>query len=370
MAPREFASPQEVSEEVARRGLPANFCHVPFAALILEPDGRVGSCRIKGTEFPVGNLNESTLEEIWNGPRIRQWRREFLNGDVKMCRKEVRHTRCHTCAEYNELLPEVEATEYQTRPPLRLALNFNGHCNLECQMCHIWKEPNGLYDARGWWDQAEKWVGGIQELELLSGEPFIQKDTYRLIDLVAERNPSCRWSITTNGHWRLTDGIRRALDKIRFKHLIVSLDSLNPTTYSKIRKLGRLEVPLANLDRLLEYDQSRIERGLGPLNIYLSFLIQRDNWRELGDFHEFAKRKGTRIFRIFLYEPRKHSLLSLRLAERERIVEHYIHELSYDQLIHSRRAFLPLLDSLPALARARLLLDFQRRISEEGEVGA
>src|SRR5579885_2048245 len=60
---RPFSSAKQVTEEVTRRGLPATFCHVPFTALILEPDGRVGSCRVKGTEFSVGNLKTQTLEE-------------------------------------------------------------------------------------------------------------------------------------------------------------------------------------------------------------------------------------------------------------------------------------------------------------------
>lgn len=363
MSSRHFSSSKEVSEEVASRGLPPNFCHVPFVSLILEPDGRVGSCRIKGTEFPVGNLNTETLEEIWNGPKIREWRREFLSGNVQMCKKEVRHTRCHTCPEYNSLLSEVVPSEYQVQPPRRLALNLNGHCNLECRMCHIWKEPNGLYHSRGWWKQVEGWIDGIHELELLSGEPFIQRDTYKLIDLVSEKNPECLWSITTNGHWKLTDSIRASLDKIKFKHLIVSLDSLEPETYRKIRKGGELSIPLSNLDRLLEYDETRLARGLGGLNIHLSFLIQKDNWHEIGAFHDFAKRKKTDIFRIFLYEPEVHSLLSLTEEEREKIVEHYFTKLTYEQLTSSRRAFLPLLDSLAPLARAYLLSEFRNRIS-------
>src|SRR5471030_591488 len=96
---KQFSSAQEVLKEFSNLGLSPKFCHVPFVSLILEPDGRVGSCRVKGTEFPVGNLNTHTLEQIWNGPRIRQWRREFLSGDVQMCGTEVRYKGCNTCPE-------------------------------------------------------------------------------------------------------------------------------------------------------------------------------------------------------------------------------------------------------------------------------
>jgi cyclic pyranopterin phosphate synthase len=327
---------------------------------MLEPDGRVGSCRVKGTEFPVGNLNKNTLEEIWNGEFIRQWRREFLSGEVQKCSKEVRHSRCHTCPEYNALLPYVEAKEYQTKPPLRITLNLNGKCNLECKMCHIWAEPNGLYDKNGWWDQVAEWVKSVKEIELLSGEPFIQKDTYRLMDSISVTNPECLWSITTNANWKLNDKIRSTLDKIKMKHLIVSIDSLDPEIYSKIRKNGNLAQLLQTVEDLLEYDQDRMARGLGSLNMHVVFLVQQDNWHELKSFHEYASTRKVDLFFIFLYEPAQLSLHALPETEREKILLFYLQTLSREQLNRSRKIFLPLLDSLSPLARSNCLIEFQK----------
>ena len=59
-----FSSPQDVADEFVRRDLPERFCHMPFSTLLLEPDGHVGGCRLKGTEFEVGNLKTHTLDEI------------------------------------------------------------------------------------------------------------------------------------------------------------------------------------------------------------------------------------------------------------------------------------------------------------------
>ncbi len=360
-----YSSARDVAAEFEARALPKNFCHVPFAALILEPDGRVGSCRMKGTEFTVGNLNDNTLEEIWNGPTLRQWRREFLSGDVKMCKSEVRYKGCNTCPEYNSLLPSIDPSEVQTKSPLRIALNLNGKCNLECRMCHIWKEPNGLYDKNGWWDQVAGWVKTVHEIELLSGEPFIQKDTYRLIDSISESNPDCLWTITTNANWKFNDHVRRALDKIKFKHLTVSIDSLDFETYPKLRKNGDLAQLLETVDRLIEYDKTRIARGLGSLNIHVCFLVQKDNWQEMARFHEYGAAKGVDHFLIFLFEPLDYSLLSLSEAEREEILRFYTRTLSREHLNLSRKVFLPLLDSLSPLAKAEHLLEFQRRLSDK-----
>jgi MoaA/NifB/PqqE/SkfB family radical SAM enzyme len=162
--------------------------------------------------------------------------------------------------------------------------------------------------------------------------------------------------------------MRAMLDRIKFKHLIVSIDSLRPETYAEIRRGGTLKVVLENLDLLIEYDRDRVRRGLGSLNIQAAFLIQKDNWDELAAIHDFGIHKNIKVFRIFLYEPTEHSLLSLTEQEREEILDHYLASLSQKQLESSRRILLPLLESLPRVSRARYMLELSQRLSP-AEVG-
>jgi len=355
-------SPQEIQKEFALRGLPDDFCLVPFSTLILEPDGQVGSCRHKGSDFSVGSIMERSLLEIWNGPGLRSWRREFLKGEVQTCKTETRHRACHLCPRYNTLFPLVSPAEWQSAPPLRLGLNLNGHCNLRCRMCHVWKKPNGLYSEPRYWSQLEALLPHVREVELLSGEPFVQKDTYRLIDLISRINPACQWTITTNGHWKFNQRIEAALDKIPVKNLIVSLDSLNPQTYALIRG-GSLEVVLKNLELLVQYDRRRIQKSLSSLGLKINFLVQKDNWAELAGFHEFGKAQKLEVFRTFLYEPLEFSLLSLSQSEREGILETYLASLSGELLGHSMRILVPLIDSLPKLAQCEYWLKL-RNVAE------
>ena len=342
---------KEVLQEYQKLGLPQKFCSVPFTTLLLEPDGLVGACRQKGCEFPMGRLQDNTLEEIWNGEKIRQWRREFLEGKPKICAREVRHFNCHSCPEYNSLLPDVEISEVQNKMPSRIAFNLNGKCNLECKMCHVWQKPNGFYDSIEFWETLPHLVKDLKEIELLSGEPFIQKDTYKLIDQISELRPTCQWVFTTNANWKLTDYVKEKLDKIKIRNLIVSLDSLVPENYEKIRKKGNLDLALSNLDDLMAYEKDRIARGLSPLNIKINFLVQKDNWRELGSFQDFRVQKGVEIFRTFLYEPFEHSLLSLPENERVEILEYFLTHLTKEQT--AMRVILPLLDSVHPIYRAQ-----------------
>lgn len=342
---------KDVVNEYKKIGLTEKFCTVPFTTILLEPDGLVGACRQKGCEFPIGKLQDNTIDEIWNGESIKRWRREFLEGKPVTCAKEVRHIQCHTCPEYNYLLPHVELSEVQTRKPSRIAFNLNGKCNLECQMCHIWQKPNGFYDQIGFWEKLEELVTDLQEVELLSGEPFIQKDTYKLIDQISNLRPSCRWTITTNANWKLTDFVKEKLDKIKIRNLIVSLDSLVPQNYQKIRKKGNLELALTTLDDLMAYDKDRIARGIGTMNIRVNFLVQKDNWQELGSFQEFKNRKGVEIFRTFLLEPFEHSLLSLPESGKQEVLDYYLENLKPEQM--NLRIILPLLDSVHPIHKAQ-----------------
>lgn len=342
---------EDVLREYQKQGLPEKFCSVPFTTLLLEPDGKVGGCRQKGCDFPMGNYFEQPLKDIWNGEKIKQWRREFLEGKPAICSREVRHYQCHSCPEYNSLLSEVDKSEVQSRMPSRIAFNLNGKCNLECQMCYVWKKPNGLYDKTDFWQRLDSITENLKEVELLSGEPFIQKDTYKLIDIISEKKPDCRWIITTNANWKLTDYVRSKLDKIKFRNIIISLDSLTPEIYTKIRKKGDLQLALSTLADLQNYEKDRIKRGLSPLGIRINFLVQKDNWHELGSFQKFRVEHNVEIFRTFLYEPFEHSLLSLPLEEREKILSFYKRTLHFDEV--SLRVILPLLDSVSPIFKAQ-----------------
>ncbi|OFZ21446.1 MAG: hypothetical protein A2X94_08025 [Bdellovibrionales bacterium GWB1_55_8] len=345
----ESRSAESTRKKLLVKGLSPNFCLVPFTTLTIEPDGHLGCCRQKGSQFSIGNLHTQSLAEAWNGDPLRRWRREFLEGSPQTCRSEIRHSSCNLCPDYNSLLDAIDPREIQPGPPLRLGLNLNGKCNLRCRMCVVWKQPNGIFDRLDLQSSLEPHIKTLREVELHSGEPFIQKDTYRLISWISDHNPECLWTITTNAHWRLSGRIEEHLDKIRFKNLIISIDSLDAATYAKIRQGGRLGTVMKNVNLLRDYNSRRVARGQGTMNIRANFLIQQDNWSELPQIFDFERKTGIDCFRTFLYEPRRFSLLDLPSSEREAILTFYETALSPQQIRGSFRILLPLIDSLPRI---------------------
>src|SRR5690606_32238580 len=217
----------------------------------------------------------------------------------------------------NKLLSDIELNEIQTTPIRKLTANFNGKCNLQCQMCDIWQKPNGLYDEINFWEPAKKNIFPfLKEIDMLSGEPFIQPDTYRLIDEVTKVNTSCQWTITTNAHWKLSDKIKADLDKIYIKNIIFSVDSLDKDTYYKIRYPGKLDFVLENIDKFIEYNNSRPIRGQNTISLVLNFLVQKDNWKEVSNVIDYCEKKGIIPFITFLYVPNEFSVLDFATEKR------------------------------------------------------
>jgi radical SAM protein with 4Fe4S-binding SPASM domain len=66
-----------------------HFCSMASNYVKIEPDGRVFPCCRGPRELEMGNTNEQSLQEIWNGPKYREFRRRMNAKDYP----EV----CSTC---------------------------------------------------------------------------------------------------------------------------------------------------------------------------------------------------------------------------------------------------------------------------------
>lgn len=365
-----FHTPSEIQKMFVERGLPKNFCIVPFTNLIFNPGGHVSVCRQKGTDHTVGHLDRNTVDQIWNNDYMQRWRQEFLSGHVQICASEQLHHACHLSASNYHFFDETESYDIQQKELLKITANFNGKCNLKCKMCHIWSMENDFYKEENFWQEADvRFFPHIKELEMLSGEPFIQKDTYKLIERVSSVNSNCLWSFTTNGHWKLTSSISEKLDKIHIKNIIVSVDSLQEKRFADIRRGGSLDFLQQNLETLILYEKKRIERGLSELGITIHFLAMRENFDEAIDILKFCKSKGLRHTLRLLNVPDELSALNLPYEERKKIVVSYVEKCGFENLTKSSRILIPMIESLTDIDRASVLMTmYDKKLSHARSV--
>ncbi|HEX4925494.1 MAG TPA: radical SAM protein [Bdellovibrionales bacterium] len=329
-----------------------NFCYYPFSQLLLQPNGTISPC-CWSQNVAVGQAPQDSLAGAWNGERMRALRREFLAGKPVTCKREMSHIGCHRFSR-RPYRAELSLTEVQERPPARLDLRLNGQCNLECVMCDVWKQPNGLYDrTRFWADGPTELFPHLKELSVLGGEPFIQKDTYRLIDEVSACNPACTWAFVTNGSYTFNRAIRERLDKISIRWIQLSLDSLNAETYSRIRKGGTFAKTLETLEALHGYQRERQQAGRA-FRLYISMCVQKLNWREMPGLAKFALERELPLIFQFAYRPAAESLLGLSETERREImwfIRDEVHPICGPEA--AKPVWAPLRDSLRAPGSAR-----------------
>lgn len=295
----------------------SDFCSIPFLQLQLNPLGNVSACCFSG-EHKVGSVQESSLEEIWNNSEMQKWREEFITGDIKICKGPMKNFECHKM--YTHLNDMVELNKIQSQLPRRLDLRLNGKCNLECIMCDVWKQPNGLYDQSDFWTLGpEKIFPYLVEVDMLGGEPFIQKDTFRFIDEVSKVNKICKWGFITNCSYNFNDKLRSALDKIHIRHLHLSMDGITKEVYEKIRKNGNHEKTFRTIQDFLDYRSNRTT-GNRNFPVFGSMCVQRDNWHEIGLFLEFCKKNKMNPILQSVIGRNHLSLDQLELSQYEEIL--------------------------------------------------
>lgn len=154
--------------------------------------------------------------------------------------------------------------DYAERLPLRqmpvhLDLELTSRCNLACVMCPHGENEKKFKTGDMPLDMAKALIkqgaGRIQSIKLnWRGEPTLYKDLpeviafakqHKYVDVMINTNLNC-------GPERLQEIVDAGIDKI-----IVSIDSFDQNTYSQIRKGGRLNLVLKNLEFLRNLRQTR-----------------------------------------------------------------------------------------------------------------
>ncbi|MFW7381165.1 MAG: radical SAM protein [Oligoflexus sp.] len=282
------------------------FCNAPFAQMLLAPTGKIHPCCFH-FGYTLGQ-SQQDWQELWNGGAIRKLRREFMQGKVKTCRSRIFNLACHKNFAY--LDDQVEIAEYQQKQPLRLDIRLNGRCNLSCVMCDVWQQPNRVYDESFFWQKGPQEIFPyLREIDVLGGEPFIQKDTFRLIRLMAKINPAVAFSFVTNANYAGIQRIFTHLDYIRLKSLQISLDAMSPSVYQKVRASSQFTQVLENAEKYARYRHQRQQTG-EKIQLKFSFCVLQHNWQELPQFFEYChQQNATPELQFAFYDPSQRSSL-------------------------------------------------------------
>ena len=121
------------------------FCVLPWMHLYVGTDGNVLPCCVADHQYPMGNIEEQSIDSIAKSPAFTQLRANMIAG--------VRSKECHRCYQqedsglpsprlsHNKKWPNVKINKLDPTgkidkfKPLRFDIRLNNICNLKCRMC-------------------------------------------------------------------------------------------------------------------------------------------------------------------------------------------------------------------------------------------
>jgi len=119
------------------------------------------------------------------------------------------------------------------------------------------------------------------------GEPFLHKQIYDMLSYAVKKNfvvlPFSNFSVISP----------EKLIETGISKIFVSLDSVNPEKFSKIRENGKLEIVIRNIKRV--QDEKR-KRGIKTPEILLNCTLMKENMDEVEDIIELSLSLGINKF--------------------------------------------------------------------------
>lgn len=295
---------QELGRRAEGRAAPdltGRFCRAPFHSLETAPGGDVHFCCPAWLPVPIGNLNRSSPEEIWNSPAAQAIRESIHDGSYRFCSarhcahlssgtlplvSEVRHARLKADA-------ETKAVRLERRPE-KLVLAHDRSCTLSCPSCRSSVIAANAAEATRLNRMADEVVLPLARdaravRVTASGDPFGSRHFRHILKgLTRADYPRLKLEIQTNGVL-FTPAAWEAFDLSgRVSLVAVSLDASEPETYAVVRRGGSFRRLMQNLDFLAE---RRRAGEIGHLRI--DFVVQALNFREMPSVVAIGARLGV-----------------------------------------------------------------------------
>ena len=204
-----------------------NICILPWVSVAIMPDGNVYPCCMSMHGTAMGNVNESSLEEIWNSDVSRGIRKDFLaDKRLDMCSEcwkvedkgNFHSTRLWANKNFKHHFNLLENTN-DGRADLNLIytdIRFSNKCNLMCFYC------GSIFSSK--WEAFNKKVGRktapiprignpknllndlieniskVEQIYLSGGEPSIMDESYTMLEAIIDMDLSKNIKLLLNSN--------------------------------------------------------------------------------------------------------------------------------------------------------------------------
>ena len=286
----------------------------------------MGCCPSWVNNYKLGNLKKKSLKEIWNDTPMKQLRVNMLTEQPSPAcvrcyeqeasgffsgRKSANKHQGHQIHRVLETKPDGELERFEMT---YWDIRFSNLCNLKCRMCHPmdstswndWKEVEPFYekegnfmvkaikdlnlvnkpyldkfeDNLGWWESFEKLLPYFRRVEFAGGEPLMDPQHYKILDMLKSYGANIEIKYATNGTTLGIKGGRTIHDywpHFRSVAVNVSIDGIGDS-YSYIRGNGDYQDVVDNLSIIKQIPNVR--RIVGAVAVQVSNILILDKMIE------------------------------------------------------------------------------------------
>jgi MoaA/NifB/PqqE/SkfB family radical SAM enzyme len=294
-----FAITSAVIKKFPKKSLQGKFCLSPFVSIAIDPHGTVSLCGCSGwMPSTVGNIFNQPIGEILSNAYSQDIRRSIADGTYEYCNE-------NTCGIINSnqlntigtvppaVLPILQDPSLYIIPN-EIVVAGDATCNLSCPSCRtkIIKNTdeetnrNQLLGKRLMENLFSQPSDNNIRLHVsTSGELFASPLLMSFVSSIRTNNfPNLVLCIQSNGimapqNWHKLGEIQQRVAKIT-----VTVDAARPDTYAKLRRGGTWDKITSALEWL---SNKKKENGM---EYVLRMVVQRDNYEEIVEFYEMAKR--------------------------------------------------------------------------------
>jgi len=196
------------------------FCMFPWIHLYVNTDGAAYPCCTTLYENPIGNVRESSIEELWNSPELKEVRKKLLAGEiVEGCANCYRHESTgsggfsfrnfanNEFGQHFDLTKETLEDGYLPGMHLKyFDVRFSNLCNFKCRTCgdmfsSTWaaesvKQGYGQYPGvthasnhdPSLLEQFKPHLGNLEMLYFAGGEPLMTPEHWQILEFLIENN--------------------------------------------------------------------------------------------------------------------------------------------------------------------------------------
>ncbi len=270
----------------------SKFCKHPFHTIQIQNTGEVYCCCCYWTNFySFGNIFEKSFDEIWNGEKAKEFRKQFIENNYKYCNLEV-------CDPY---LQEFEP-DYTADYPKKVEFSYDRRCNVRCIFCRNEKnkeeeEYNRQKEKRIEENFDRIFTPIIEKAEVVelnsAGELFASKHSIEIVKKIIKINPNIEFNIISNGILFTKENIDTIGLRKHLNTVIISMHASTEKTYNKLVEHGNFKALMENIKYL-----SKLKKEGSLQNLQLNFVVTAINYKEMKSFVKLAKKLNAKAFFI------------------------------------------------------------------------